>query len=191
MRPLIAAFKTSIDGQITGPDGYADWVDGWSDDYGLTDRVDACLLGGRMYPGYEQYWTAVQAADGGPLPMTETIPTPGEVAWGAFAAQTPHYVLSSTLESVAWPQTRLLRSVDEVAALKAQDGKGVYLMGGAELAASLIDAGLVDELHLITYPLLAGPGTSLFAGLAQRRPLDLLDARPLDGGLVAVSYAVH
>ena len=191
MRSLIAAFKTSVDGRIEGPDGFADWVDAWSEDYGLTDRIDACLLGGRMFPGYERHWLAVQEADGRPLPMTEAYPTPGERAWAEFARRTPHYVLSSSIESVDRPNTHLLRGVDEVEALKAQDGKDIYLMGGAELATSLLDAGLVDELHLITYPLVAGLGKPLFSGREERRPLGLLDARALDGGLVATSYAVR
>jgi hypothetical protein len=68
MRKLIAAMKVSLDGRSEGPDGYADWVDAWSEDYGLMDRVDACLLGGRMYPGYEQYWTAIRQAPDQPRP---------------------------------------------------------------------------------------------------------------------------
>jgi hypothetical protein len=60
MRKLIAAFKTSLDGKIEGAEGYADWVDTWSEDYGFTARIDACLLGGRMYHGYEQYWSAIR-----------------------------------------------------------------------------------------------------------------------------------
>jgi hypothetical protein len=55
MRQLIAAMRLSLDGRSEGPEGYADWVDAWSEDYGITHRVDACLLGGHMYPGYEQY----------------------------------------------------------------------------------------------------------------------------------------
>ena len=54
MRKLIAGMKLSVDGKIEGPEGYADWVEGWSDDYGLTSQIDACLLGANMYRGYEQ-----------------------------------------------------------------------------------------------------------------------------------------
>jgi hypothetical protein len=43
MRKLIAGMKTSVDGKIEGPDGFADWVDTWTDDYGLTPQIDACL----------------------------------------------------------------------------------------------------------------------------------------------------
>jgi dihydrofolate reductase len=71
----------------------------------------------------------------------------GEVEWAGFAARTPHYVFSSTLSSAQWSKTRFLRSVDDVAALKQQSGKDIYLIGGARTTASLIDAGLVDELR--------------------------------------------
>ena len=70
MRKLIAAMKTSVDGKIEGPEGFADWVDAWTDDYGLTPQIDACLLGARMYSGYEPYWTAMQNEPDKPLPMT-------------------------------------------------------------------------------------------------------------------------
>ena len=65
MRKIIGAMKISIDGKTEGPEGYADWVDAWSDDFGLTPQIDACVLGGGMYPNYEQYWTAIQDAPGG------------------------------------------------------------------------------------------------------------------------------
>ena len=45
MRKLIAGMKISVDGKMEGPEGMADWVDAWSDDYGLTPQIDACLLG--------------------------------------------------------------------------------------------------------------------------------------------------
>lgn len=190
MRKLVAAMKVSLDGKSEGADGYADWVEAWSEDYGLTDRIDACLLGGRMYPGYEQYWTAIRDAPDQPLPMTGKLPLPAELRWSHFAGRTPHYVLSQTAASAAWPQTIFLREVDQVATLKSQPGKDVYLMGGAQLTSSLIDAGFVDELHLIIYPLLAGAGKTLFERLGRRRGLELLSVRPLEGGKVGLSYAI-
>lgn len=50
MRKLIAGFKVSVDGKIEGPQGYADWVGAWSEDYGLTGQIDACIVGGRHVP---------------------------------------------------------------------------------------------------------------------------------------------
>src|SRR5580700_7692451 len=64
MRKIIGAMKISVDGKTEGPEGYADWVEAWSDDFGLTPQIDACVLGGGMYPNYEQYWTAIQDAPG-------------------------------------------------------------------------------------------------------------------------------
>src|SRR5262249_1131461 len=162
MRKLITGMKTSVDGKIEGPEGYADWVEGWSNDYDLTPQIDACLLGAGMYPGYERYWTSIQNEPNKPDAVTGLVPTPGEIEWARFAAQTPHYVLSSTLTSALWPNTSFLRGLAGVAALKQQPGKDIYLIGGARTAASLIDAGLVDELRLLVYPLIAGKGKALF-----------------------------
>ena len=55
MRKLIAGMKISLDGKTEGPEGMADWVAAWSEDYGLTPEIDACLLGAGMYPTYERY----------------------------------------------------------------------------------------------------------------------------------------
>src|SRR5262245_56467337 len=119
MRRLIAAMKVSADQKVTGPGGYADWVDAWSEDYGLMGQIDACLVGAGMYPGYEgKYWSQIQKEPGKPLAMTGKLPTPEEIKWARFAAETPHYVLSSTLTKAEWPKTKFLRSLDEVAALK-------------------------------------------------------------------------
>ena len=61
MRKLIAAFRVSLDGYIEGPNGEVDWVDTWEDTFDLMPQIDALVLGGGMYPGYEQYWSAVHA----------------------------------------------------------------------------------------------------------------------------------
>src|SRR5215470_1351140 len=140
MRALIAGMKLSVDGKFEGPDGMADWVPAWSEDYGLTPQIDACLLGGGMYPGYEGYWTGIQKEPEKPHWITGSPPTPGELEWARFAAQTPHYVLSQKLTSAAWPKTRFVRGLEEIEALKRQPGKDIYLLGGARTTASLIDA---------------------------------------------------
>ena len=191
MRRLIAGMKVSADGKFEGPEGYADWVEGWSDDYGLTPQIDACLLGAGMYPGYEGYWTTIQNEPEKPHPMTGKVPTPGEVEWARFAARTPHHVLSSTLTSALWPGTSFVRGLEGVAALKRQPGKDIYLVGGARTTASLIDAGLVDELRLIVYPLIAGEGKALFATSGHRRGLELRKVQQLVGGRVTLIYQLE
>ena len=191
MRKLIAGMKISVDGKMEGPEGTADWVEAWSDDYGVMAQVDACLMGGGMYPGYEQYWTAIQQQPDTPVWITGNPPTPAEREYARFAAQTPHHVLSSTLTSALWPKTSFVRTLEDVAALKQQPGKDIYLIGGARITASLIDAGLVDELRLIVYPLVAGEGKALFATTQRRRGLELRKVEQLRGGRVSLVYTIN
>ncbi len=190
MRKLIAGMKISADGKIEGPDGAADWVEAWSDDYNLMPQIDACVLGGGMYPGYEWYWTAIRNEPGKPVWSTGNAPAPAEIEWARFAAQTPHYVLSSTLTSTLWPNTSFVRRLEEIAALKQQAGKDIYLVGGARTTASFIDAGLVDELRLIVYPLIVGKGKALFATTERRHGLELRKAQQLQGGRVSLIYGI-
>jgi dihydrofolate reductase len=190
MRKLIAGMKISVDGKIEGPEGYADWVESWSDGYDVIPRVDACLLGGGMYPGYEGYWTAVRNAPDQPLPVTEKLPTPEELDYARFTARTPHYVLSTSLTSALWPTTRFLRGLEDVATLKEQSGKDIYLVGGARTVSSLVEEGLVDELRLIIYPLVAGEGKLLFGSARRRRGMELRKVQQLAGGRVSLIYDI-
>ena len=190
MRKLIAGMKISVDEKVEGPEGHADWVSAWSDDYGLMPQIDACVLGGGMYPGYEQYWTAIEKEPNTPVWITGKAPTSAELEWARFAAETPHYVLSSTMTSALWSKTRFVRRVEDIATLKQHPGKDIYLVGGARTAASLIDAGLVDELRLIVYPLIAGEGKALFTTTEHRRRLELREVEQLQGGRVSLIYAI-
>jgi dihydrofolate reductase len=190
VRKLIAGMKLSVDGKIEGPEHGADWVEAWSEEYGLTPQIDACLLGGGMYPGYEQYWTGIQNEPDKPAWITGSAPTPAELEWARFIEQTPHYVLSSTLTSALWPNTTFVRGLEEITALKQQPGKDIYLVGGARTTASLIDAGVVDELRLSVYPLIAGEGKALFATTERRRGLELRKVQQLQDGRVSLIYGI-
>ncbi|MEP9386737.1 dihydrofolate reductase family protein [Mesorhizobium sp. KR9-304] len=190
MRKLIAGMKVSLDGKVEGPEAMADWVEAWSEDYGLMEEIDACVLGGGMYGGYERYWTGVQDEPDKPAWITGAPPTPAERAWADFIRRTPHYVLSSTLDRAAWPNTTFLRSTGEVAALKQQSGKNIYLVGGARTTASFIDAGLLDELRLLVYPLVVGDGRALFGTTERRHALELRKAESLPDGRISLVYAL-
>ena len=73
---------------------------------------------------------------------------------------------------------------DEVARLKQQDGNDVFIFGGANLASTLADKGLVDEYRLGLNPILLGSGNPLFKRMPHRLPLRLLEARPIKTGCV-------
>jgi dihydrofolate reductase len=76
----------------------------------------------------------------------------------------PRYVVSTTLaeSDSRWPAT-ILRSVEDVAALKQTEGGPIAVHGSARLGHSLADAGLVDRYHLLVFPLLLGAGRRLFS----------------------------
>jgi dihydrofolate reductase len=188
MRRFIATMQMSIDARIEGPEGYADWVEAWSDVANVVPEVDACLLGGGMYPGYEQYWSAIDRNPTQRIEMTGRLPTEAEVDYARFAMSTPHFVLSRTASAAGWSHTSLLRDIEQVHALKEQAGKGVYVVGGASLVASLIDLGLIDELRLTVHPLVVGTGKPLFDTIGRRHGLRLRTAEPLPGGRVSLSY---
>ncbi len=69
-------------------------------------------------------------------------------------------------------------------------GNDIYLVGGACTTAGLIDAGPVDELHLLVYPLIAGEGTALFATTQRRSTLQLREATALADGRVRLAYTL-
>jgi dihydrofolate reductase len=75
----------------------------------------------------------------------------------------PRYVVSTTMTEVdpGWP-AEILRSLDEVAALKETEGESIIVHGSAKLGQSLADAGLVDRYHILQFPLLLGAGKRLF-----------------------------
>ncbi|MGH8079059.1 MAG: dihydrofolate reductase family protein [Lysobacter sp.] len=190
MRKIIAALQVSLDGYIEGPHGELDWIDSWEDRFGLLDRVDTFVLGGAMYPGYEAYWSAIQADPTGVLPFVGRPALRYEIDYARIAASTPHVVLSRTLSSVGWPHTRIVREVDALRRLKDEAGRDIHAVGGGAFVVSLLNAGLVDELCLVVHPVLLGAGKPLFQGLSARHSLRLLETLQLDGGLARLTYTV-
>jgi dihydrofolate reductase len=187
MRKIISAMQISVDGYIEDPEGKQDWVESWADEYGLTDSVDLCILGRGMYGGYETYWTAALQPDK-PLPFSGKLPTPEEVEYAKWAAKTPHIVVSHEPQKVNWKNTSVISDLEEVRKLKEAPGKDIHVVGGAKLAASMINAGLVDEIRLMVNPVLLAGGKALFADVAKRHYLELVSAEKRDHGKVYVIY---
>jgi dihydrofolate reductase len=188
MRKIIAALIVSLDGYIEGPNEELDWIDSWEDPFEITGQVDTFILGANMYPGYEQYWSAVHTAPHAPLPFSEKPATPGEIAYADFAMHAPHVVLSTRMQTTNWKHTRIIRRLDDIRALKQQPGKDMHAVGGAALVSSLINAGLVDELRLVVVPVLLGAGKSLFQNLQSRHSLKFISATELNNGHTRLIY---
>jgi dihydrofolate reductase len=192
-RKMISAMQVSLDGFVEDTDGKTDWVESWADAIQLIDNIDTFLLGGHMYPGYGEYWGSIHADPQRIPPNPEVpsqqrrLPSSSEIAYAEFAAQTPHVVLSTTLERVSWPKAKIVRDIAELRALKETPGKNMYVVGGAALVASLMDADLIDELRLIVHPVVVGGGKPLFKGV-RRHSLELVGAQPGKSGRVILTY---
>ncbi|WP_207632884.1 dihydrofolate reductase family protein [Foetidibacter luteolus] len=194
-RKMISAMQVSLDGFIEDTEGKTDWVESWADAIQLIDDIDTFLLGGRMYPGYGEYWGMIHE-DSKRIPpnpevpsQADRLPSDSEIAYARVAAQTPHLVLSTTLDSVSWPAARIIRNLAELRAFKATPGKNTYVVGGAGLVATLMDAGLVDELRLIVHPIIVGHGKPLF-NVTKKHPLELVQVQQEKKGQVILTYRI-
>jgi dihydrofolate reductase len=176
-----AAF-TSLDGYVTDESGDFDWAE--LDEEVLTfvndreSRIGTYLFGRRMYETMS-VWEAPEVIPGQTAAMMEFAQI-----WRAAEK----IVYSTTLATVAAPKTRLERTfdADAVRALKAAATRDLGL-GGAELAAHAIRAGLVDEYHLLIAPIIAGGGTPYVpSGVAVK--LELVDEHTFTNGLVHLRY---
>lgn len=190
MRKIIAALVVSVDGFIEGPNGEIDWIETWEDPFDLLLQIDTCILGGRMYPGYEQYWGAIQVNPQGALPFTGKVASRGEIAYAQLAQSTLHVVLSTTLKNVTWTNTRIVRDIEEIRRMKQLPGKDMHAVGGAGLVCSLMSHHLIDELRLVVSPIILGGGKALFSDVKERHALKLLETKQLPSGLVRLTYDV-
>jgi dihydrofolate reductase len=187
-RATIAALQMSLDGYIQGPDGEVDWIDSWNDALELIPGVDAAVLGGGMYPGYEQLWGSIAADPSSGAAMLGREPSAGELEYAKWTQRTPHYVLSTTLDTVNWETTRFLRDVSELQSLQEQSGGAIYVIGGAALVSSLLNRGVIDELRLIVHPIILGGGKAPFAGSKERRTLQLVQSSAGRSGRIILTY---
>lgn len=171
-RRLYVSMLTTLDGLIEGKNRELDWFDDGNPQFEqycdeMIDSVGGAVYGRRAYELMNEYW-----------PKTT----------GAFADKMnalPKFVLSRTLERATWNNTRIVRDVSEIAALKQQAGKPLVAWAGASLVSSLAKAGLVDEYRLIVHPLFLGEGTPLF-----REPVRLRQVRTqtLGANVTVLSY---
>ncbi len=188
MRKIISAMQISLDGFIEGPMGEIDWIESWEDTYDIMSRTDTLILGGKMYPGYEQYWCSILKNPKSVSPFTGKVATEGEIAYANFADKTPHYVLSSTITEVNWGITRIIRDIEVIRQMKNEPGKDIYIVGGANLVSSLLNIGLIDELRLTVHPVLIGGGKTLFNNIKNRHSLILTDSEVLKSGSLSLVY---
>ena len=179
MKKVIFQMSVSLDGYIEGPQREIDWhlVDDEFNAYAvdMLDASDVLIMGRRTYELMAGYWPT--ATDNDPV-VKEKMNS------------TPKLVFSKTLKRVEWQNSRLATGsiANEVARLKHAPGDGVLPVGGSDLAASFLEQGLMDELHIILTPILLGGGKTVFDGIRKRYPLRLLSTRTFKSGNVVLVY---
>lgn len=179
MRNVIFAINVTVD-------GYADHTSGIVDDElhgyftGLLRNADVEIFGRNTYNLMYPYWHDVA------MNQSETEVT------NEFARtfdSIPKIVFSTTLKSVEWNNTTLLRSnlQEEIVKLKQQPGKGISI-GSISIASQLTQLGLIDEYYFVVHPIIAGKGRRLFEGLEIANQLELMDTQNFKSGVVALHY---
>ena len=183
MGKIVVTEFVSLDGVMEAPGGEDFKYPGWSFEFDRGDdgnefklqetrEADALLIGRRTYESFAGAW-----------PKRE----------GAFADKfntMPKYVVSSTLEDPEWSNTTVLTGdvVDEATKLKEQIDGIVQTPGSLRLVQTLLEHDLVDELHLMVFPVILGTGRRLFGATTEKMDWRLTEAKPVgpDGVLVLI-----
>ena len=168
----------SLDGVIDAPT--------WTFDYGfdprmaeaigsVTARSRGILLGRTTYEMFEPAWSTRTVED-----------DPG----APFFNDTTKYVVSATLTTPTWRNSKLLGPYDPdtIRNLKDEVGGDLYVSGSGKLVRGLLADGLVDELHLFVYPLTRGSGPRLFPADSVPAKLSLAACEPYENGVVYLAY---
>jgi dihydrofolate reductase len=168
----------SLDGVIDEPTWTAEY--GWDPRMGeaigaVTARSRGILLGRLTYEMFEPAWSIRTAED-----------DPG----APFFNDTTKYVVSSTLETATWRNSEIVGPYDPavVERLKDEVDGDLYVSGSGTLVRALLADGLVDELHLLVYPLTRGAGPRLFPPEAAPSTLTLVTTESYENGVIYVAY---
>ena len=181
MGTLTFGMNVTLDGCVDHEEGIVD-EETHAFFTGLLDGAGAMLWGRVTYEMMEAYWPAVARGDQDAPPAVRD--------WAVKLEAKPKYVVSSTRTEFPWTNSHHvvgdLRTA--VLALKAATPAGVLLGSGA-LATALDRLDLIDEYRFLVHPRIAGHGPTLFqGGLPGTRRLELISARPLQCGVIAVHY---
>jgi dihydrofolate reductase len=189
MRKLIVSEFVTLDGVIQAPGGkdedrhggfeHGGWTwPYWHDDIGnsfvaLMKDTDAFLLGRRTYVTHAEAFE--------PMPVGDKF--------GDLMNAPKKYVVSRTLKEPIWRNTTIIRDnvIESVRQLKEQPGKNILTDGSSQLVHDLMKHDLVDELHMVLYPLTLGSGKRLFSD-GVYATFSLVSATPYPTGVVGLHY---
>jgi dihydrofolate reductase len=186
MGRIIVTEFVSLDGVVEDPGGSEDFkYGGWSfafdrgpegNEFKLEETRDseALLLGRVTYEGFAEAW-----------------PSRDDEFAKKFNTM-PKYVVSSTLTDPEWTNSTVVAPdavVETVAKLRQEAGGDIAVHGSAQLAQTLIEHDLVDELRLMVFPVVLGTGKRLFGDPGEKKTLRLVDTKVVGDGVVILTYA--
>ena len=181
MRPVASFIFISLDGFYEGPNGELDWprLDTEFEEQAVRqlNKADTLGFGRATYETMAAYWPTEQAEVNDPR-ITSRMNGMDKV------------VFSSTLTDADWSGTTVLHSdaTQHVKDIRAGSGKDLLIMGSPHLTAHLMQAGVLDELRIMIFPIVLGQGRSLFEALGNWVSLALLDVNQFDSGNVTLTY---
>jgi len=185
MGRIVVTEFVSLDGVMEDPGGAEGFRHkGWSFEVNRGEEGDrfkideleaasALLLGRRTFEGFAAAWPARE---------------------GPFADKfnsMPKYVVSSTLEDPSWNNSTVIRGDDvvgQIRRLRAETDGEVQVAGSAQLVQTLLENDLVDELHLMVFPVVLGEGKRLFGPTSDKKPLKLTNSRTVGDGVEILVY---
>jgi dihydrofolate reductase len=184
MGRIVVTEFVSLDGVMEDPGGAEDYkYGGWTfeidrGDEGNKFKVDeldeseALLLGRVTYEGFAEAWPS---------------------RTGDFADKFNNmrkYVVSSTLRDPEWNNTTVLSGdvVEEVSKLRQNTTGDLYVHGSRQLAQALLEHDLVDELHLMVFPVVLGSGKRFFGETTAKKPLQLVESKTVGDGVAILIY---
>jgi dihydrofolate reductase len=173
MRKIIESTFVTLDGVVGDPRAWAiEYFDAAAQEGSLKqlEASDGMLMGRGTY----EYFAGTMPQQSGP--------------YAERLNAMPKYVFSSTLEQPAWQNTTVVRGdvVEEARKLKEREGRDLVIYGHGRLGQTLLDAGLLDELHLGVHPIRLGDGQLFFREGADGR-LELIGATALASGVAVLS----
>lgn len=189
MRKIISSTFVSLDGVMQAPGGKTE------------DPTGGFRFGGWLPPHFDD--TVGKA-------MGEVFSTPFDLLFGRktyeiFAAHWPYvegedkmmgemltaatkYVLTRGGTELAWDNSVALADIDAVRALKAEAGNDILIQGSSTLFPQLLDAGLIDEMTLLIFPVILGHGKRLFGDGTPSRSMKLVEQKRSDSGVIIARY---
>jgi dihydrofolate reductase len=176
MRKVIVSEFVTLDGVIQDPQNWS--FPYWNDEIGQFKfdelfAIDALLLGRVTYQGFAAAW-------------------PGRTDEQGYADRMnslPKFVATTTVDKAEWNNSHLIKEnvAEEVAKLKQQPGQDILIFGSGNLVEMLIQHNLIDQYHLLIYPVVLGSGQRLFED-ETRAKLKLIDSHTYSSGVVGLIY---